>query len=163
MSLNEAFIIRGPVGAAKILAEDDISAVDKPVSHYTLELDALRQHVTKRNPAGIFKPADKQVTWGIEATTLFKDVYNVTLNTNQTEEEKMKNELNIEVGATLINNVPSDDFTEDQIIDMIKAENAKIKALESVTKDSVNINSKIEVCRANIELLIDILDEDTAE
>ena len=43
---------------------------------------------------------------------------------------------------------------------MIKAENAKIEALKSVTTESVNINGKIEVCQFNIELLIDILDED---
>ena len=96
-------------------------------------------------------------------TGLFSDLNNVTdetRNTNQTKEEKMTNVLNIEVGATLINNVPSSKFTEDQIIDMIKAENAKIEALKSVTTESVNINGKIEVCQFNIELLIDILDKD---
>ncbi len=157
MGINEAFVVSTPSNM-----DDDISAINRA---NTSGLGALRYFVTEkevtRPPSGVFKKGS--TNWGALGTFPLEQLKNVTdetRNTNQTEEVTMKNELNIEVGATLINNVPSADFTEDQIIDMIKAENAKIEALESVTKDSVNINGKIEVCKINIELLIDILDED---
>ena len=172
MAIDKAFVISTPSNKASTWSElfggDDISAVDKPISDYSA-LDALRYYATDRevvrDPSGInTKPVGGiQIDWNSTPTGFFSDLNNVTdetRNTNQTKEEKMTNVLNIEVGATLINNVPSSKFTEDQIIDMIKAENAKIEALKSVTTQSVNINGRIEDCQINIELLIDILDED---
>ena len=171
MAIDKAFVISTPSNKASTWSElfggDDISAVDKPISDYSA-LDALRYYATDRevvrDPSGINTKPVEGIPGSsyILGTSIAKlnNVTDETRNTNQTKEEKMTNVLNIEVGATLINNVPSSKFTEDQIIDMIKAENAKIEALKSVTTQSVNINGKIEVCQFNIELLIDILDED---
>ena len=137
MAIDRAFVTSPPENLFGV-ATDDISAVTNepfiPDNHYILG-----------------------------TSTTFAELNNVTYETrytNKTKEDKMNNVLNIEVGATLINNIPSSKLTEDQIIDLIKGENDKIEALKSVTTESVNINGKIEVCRGNIELLIDILDEE---
>ena len=163
MAIDKAFVLSTPSNKTSTCTElfggDDISAVDKPVS-YVSELESLRHYVTGREVVRDPFKAYKNIWEAEPPLRQLNNVTDETRNTNQTKEEKMTNVLNIEVGATLINNIPSSKFTEDQIIDMIKAENAKIEALESVTKNSVNINSKIDICKANIELLIDILDED---